>query len=43
MSARCVRFAQGGELMTQHAGQLELSQAVLDRPAFDYCFSIKAR
>ncbi|KAL4450230.1 hypothetical protein ABPG77_010899 [Micractinium sp. CCAP 211/92] len=33
--------AEGGVLMTQHAGQLELSQALLDRPAFDYCFNMK--
>lgn len=29
-------------MMTQHAGELALTQALLDRPAFDYCFCTKA-
>lgn len=35
--------AEGGAVMSQHAGQLALTQALLDRPAFDYCFCMKAR
>ena len=34
---------QGGAVMSSHAGELELTQALLDRPAFDYCFCMKVR
>ena len=35
--------AAGGAVMTQHAADLALTQALLDRPAFDYCFNMKVR
>ncbi|PRW20477.1 DNA polymerase epsilon catalytic subunit A [Chlorella sorokiniana] len=33
--------AEGGAVMSSHAGELALTQALLDRPAFDYCFCMK--
>ena len=33
--------AAGGAVMGQHAEELAVTQAQLDRPAFDYCFCMK--
>lgn len=33
--------AQGGEVMGRHAAELALTQELLERPAFDYCFNMK--
>lgn len=43
-AATCPAWAQGGAVMTQHAGELALTQAALNRPAFDYhlCLQVLA-